>query len=51
MNIHRQNAVEWQPPPTNMLKLNTNASFDQNTQLAGFRTVTRDEYWDMILSA
>ena len=51
MNIQRQNAIEWQPPPANILKLNTDASYENNTQVTGFGVVTKDEYGEVILSA
>ncbi|XWS29611.1 hypothetical protein CRYUN_Cryun24cG0044000 [Craigia yunnanensis] len=45
------NIVSWQPPPSNVLKLNANASFDQTTRIAGLGVVIRDEQRSVVLSA
>ena len=40
--------LAWKPPSTNFLKINTDASFNQNTQNASLGVVARDEQGEVL---
>ena len=48
---NRMDEVQWQPPPSNVIKLNTDASFDQSSHEAGLGVVAKDDLGRISFSA
>ena len=51
LGINKTIEVQWQPPPANVIKLNTDVSFDQSSHEARLGAVSRDELGRISFSA